>query len=57
MRTSEWGAALTVPVMQGPDHIQGPADAPVTLLEYGDYSNGARHDGSYDLDTLLGPLT
>lgn len=27
---------LTVPV--GPqDHVQGPADAPVTLLEYGDY--------------------
>jgi protein-disulfide isomerase len=35
MRT-EFGAELTVPVADG-DHVQGPADAPVTLLEYGDY--------------------
>jgi protein-disulfide isomerase len=27
---------LTVPIV-GRDHIQGPADAPLTLLEYGDY--------------------
>jgi protein-disulfide isomerase len=34
--TTQWEAALTVPVSDR-DHIQGPADAPVTLLEYGDY--------------------
>ena len=36
MRT-EWHPALTVPVSDGRDHIQGSADAPVTLVEYGDY--------------------
>lgn len=28
---------LTMPVSESRDHIQGPANAPVTLLEYGDY--------------------
>jgi protein-disulfide isomerase len=32
-----FGAELTLPVSDERDHIQGPADAPVTLLEYGDY--------------------
>jgi protein-disulfide isomerase len=36
MRT-EWEATLTVPVTEGRDHIQGPPEAPVTLVEYGDY--------------------
>jgi protein-disulfide isomerase len=35
--TTSWNAALTVPVTPDRDHIQGPPDAPVTLLEYGDY--------------------
>jgi protein-disulfide isomerase len=35
--TSEWEAVLTLPVTEGRDHIQGPADAAVTLVEYGDY--------------------
>jgi protein-disulfide isomerase len=35
--TTGWEAALTVPVDPERDHIQGPADAPVTLVEYGDY--------------------
>jgi protein-disulfide isomerase len=35
--TTEWEAALTVPVTEDRDHIQGPADAAVTLVEYGDY--------------------
>jgi protein-disulfide isomerase len=35
--TTQWTAELTLPVSADRDHIQGPADAPVTLLEYGDY--------------------
>jgi protein-disulfide isomerase len=35
--TSEGAAALTIPVTEDCDHIQGPADAAVTLVEYGDY--------------------
>src|ERR1035438_7447704 len=35
MRT-EWVAKLTLPVGDR-DHIQGPATAPITLVEYGDY--------------------
>jgi protein-disulfide isomerase len=34
---TQWAATLTLPVEEDRDHIQGPADAPVTLLEYGDY--------------------
>jgi protein-disulfide isomerase len=37
MSRTEWGAALTVPVSEERDHVQGPVDAPVTLVEYGDY--------------------
>jgi len=37
MSTTEWGARLTMPVSEGRDHVRGPADAPVTLVEYGDY--------------------
>jgi protein-disulfide isomerase len=37
MSTTEWGAVLTVPVSDERDHVQGPADAAVTLVEYGDY--------------------
>lgn len=36
MRT-EWEPKLTIPVGENRDHIEGPADAAVTLLEYGDY--------------------
>jgi protein-disulfide isomerase len=35
--TTQWAATLTVPVTEGRDHIDGPADAAVTLVEYGDY--------------------
>jgi protein-disulfide isomerase len=35
--TTQWGAVLTVPVTEDRDHIQGPAEAAVTLVEYGDY--------------------
>jgi protein-disulfide isomerase len=34
---TQWDAALTMPVAEDRDHIQGPADAAVTLVEYGDY--------------------
>jgi protein-disulfide isomerase len=37
MSTTQWDAVLTVPVSEDRDHIQGPADAPATLAEYGDY--------------------
>ena len=36
MRTS-FETVLTQPVSEDRDHIQGPSDAPVTLVEYGDY--------------------
>jgi len=34
---TEWEAVLTMPVEEGRDHIQGTADAVVTLVQYGDY--------------------
>jgi protein-disulfide isomerase len=37
MSRTEWEAALTTPVSENRDHVQGPADAAVTLVEYGDY--------------------
>jgi protein-disulfide isomerase len=37
MSTTQWGATLTLPVSEERDHIQGPSDTPVTLVEYGDY--------------------
>jgi len=37
MSTTRWQAVLTLPVAADRDHIQGPADAPLTLVEYGDY--------------------
>jgi len=32
-----WSSELTLPVSEKRDHIQGAMEAPVTLLEYGDY--------------------
>ena len=37
MSTTRWKAVLTMPVNKDRDHVQGPADAAVTLVEYGDY--------------------
>jgi protein-disulfide isomerase len=37
MSTGEGEATLTMPVSEDRDHVQGPADAAVTLVEYGDY--------------------
>jgi protein-disulfide isomerase len=36
MHSNDEGARLTLPV-SGRDHAQGPEDAPLTLVEYGDY--------------------
>jgi len=37
MSATQWEAVLTSPVNEGRDHIEGRADAPLTLVEYGDY--------------------
>jgi protein-disulfide isomerase len=37
MSRTQWDSALTMPVAEARDHVQGPADAAVTLVEYGDY--------------------
>ena len=37
MSTTQWEAVLTMPVDKDRDHIQGPVDATVTLVQYGDY--------------------
>jgi protein-disulfide isomerase len=37
MTVTMWKAVLSLPVSPNRDHIRGPVDAPLTLLEYGDY--------------------
>jgi protein-disulfide isomerase len=37
VNSTQWEARLILPVSEDRDHIQGPPDAPVTLVEYGDY--------------------
>ena len=37
MSRTQWEAVLTMPVTEERDHIQGPAGARVTLVQYGDY--------------------
>jgi protein-disulfide isomerase len=37
MTSTKWEPMLSVPVTDDRDHIEGPADAAVTLVEYGDY--------------------
>jgi protein-disulfide isomerase len=37
MTRTEWSAELALPISEERDHIAGPAGAPVTLVEYGDY--------------------
>jgi protein-disulfide isomerase len=50
-------AALTVPVSEGRDQVQGPADAVVTLVEYGDYEcpySGAAYPIIKELQARMG---
>jgi protein-disulfide isomerase len=55
--TSQWEPALTSPVSDERDHIQGPPGAPATLVEYGDYECpycGAAYPIIKDIQARLG---
>jgi protein-disulfide isomerase len=57
MSRTEWNATLTLPVSEGRDHVQGPADAAVTLVEYGDYECpycGAAYPIIKEMQALMG---
>jgi protein-disulfide isomerase len=45
--------AFTTPVLTAQDHVRGPADAPVTVLEYGDYECPYCRGAFRDVQELL----
>jgi protein-disulfide isomerase len=54
---TQWEPALIVPVTDDRDHIHGPADAAVTLVEYGDYECpycGAAHPIIKEVQARMG---
>jgi protein-disulfide isomerase len=57
MSRTEWSAELTLPDSDERDHVQGSPDAPVTLVEYGDYECpycGAAYPIVKEVQTRLG---
>ena len=57
MSTTQWDTVLAVAVDDDRDHIQGPAEAAVTLVEYGDYECpycGAAYPIVKDLQARMG---
>jgi protein-disulfide isomerase len=59
MSMTGWEAVLVMPVSPDRDHIRGPLDAPVSVVEYGDYECpfcGAAHPIIDAIQTQLGDL-
>jgi protein-disulfide isomerase len=57
MSTTGRGSMLTMPVTPGRDHIRGPVDAPISVVEYGDFECpfcGAAHNVVDALQSRLG---
>jgi protein-disulfide isomerase len=57
METTPYVAVLALPVSEERDHIQGPPNAPATLVEYGDYECpfcGAAHRSVKAVQEVMG---